>query len=167
MEFLFMKSKLFLAALALTACGKPQTTASVVKDDSVNAQSSLCATYAKTQDLVSFKSVNPLTETVSTVEKAMIQAAVLNNDNSTPVTPDEAIDIFSDKENGGSLGGTVSYFKITHNGKEKTVANATYYPGDNEYGALFQIWTYSDGSQHAGMIGTIGDSDIYCLTPAN
>ncbi len=70
-----MKSKLFLAALALTACGKPQTTASVMKDDSVNKQYSLCATYAKTQDLVSFKSVNPLTETVSTVEKAMIQAA--------------------------------------------------------------------------------------------
>ena len=162
-----MKSQFILAALALTACGKPTTTASVVKDDSVTAQSSLCATYANTQDLVAFKSVNPLTETVSTMEKAMIQAAVLQTDNSTPVTPDEAIDIFSDKENGGSLGGTVSYFKVMHGGREKTLANVTYYPGDNEYGSLFQIWTFSDGSQHAGMIGTIGDSDIYCLTPAN
>ncbi len=162
-----MKSQLILATLALTACGKPTTTASVVKDDSVTPQTSLCATYANTGDLVAFKSVNPLTESITTMEKAMIQAAVLHTDNSTPVTPDEAVDIFSDKENDGSLGGKVSYFKVKHGGNEKTLANVTYYPGDNEYGALFQIWTYSDGSQYAGMIGTIGDSDIYCLTPAN
>ncbi len=160
-----MKIKLIFIALAVTACGKPTATSSI-KDDSVTAQSSLCATYAKTDDLVAFKSVNPFDQAVSDLEKAMIQTAVLMTD-TTAVTPDQAVEIFADKEHGGSLGGTVAYYKVTHGGNEKTLANVTYYPGDNEYGALFQIWTWSNGNQSAGMIGTIGDSDIYCLTPAN
>ena len=96
----------------------------------------------------------------------MIQTAVLMTDSSTPVTPDQAVDIFADKENDGTLGGTVAYYKVKQGSNEKTLANVTYYPGDNEYGALFQIWTFSSGFQSVGMIGTIGDSDIYCLTPA-
>jgi hypothetical protein len=161
-----MKMKMILVALAVTACGKPAATSSV-KDNVVSTPVSLCATYAKTEDLVAFKSVTPFEETVTDLEKAMIQTAVLMTDSATAVTPDQALDIFSDKENGGSLGGSVSYFKVNHAGKEKTLANVTFYPGDNEYGALFQIWTYSDGNLSAGMIGTIEDSDIYCLTPAN
>jgi len=166
MEFQDMKIRMILVALAVTACGQ-QTATSSIKDDSVARQPSLCETYAATEDMIAYKSVNPLDEAVSDLEKVMIQTAVLVTGLSAPVTPDQAVDIFSDRENGGSLGGTVSYYKIMHRGSEKTLANVTFYPGDNEYGSLFQIWTYGAGSQSAGIIGTIGDSDIYCLTPAN
>jgi len=167
MENSNMKIKMILVALAVTSCGKPTATSSI-KDDTGPSQLSLCATYVASEDLTELKSVNPFTETVSNLEKAMIQTVVLINNTSTPVTPDEAVDIFSDRDNRGTLGGTVTYFKINHYGREKTLANVSFYPGDNEYGALFQIWAYGHGDRSAAsMIGTIEDSDIYCLTPAN
>ncbi len=154
-----MKTKLFVAVLALSGCGQAAPTSTV--NDSPSTALSLCETFAKSEDLAAFKVVKPAEEALSPMEKAMIQAAVLSTD-LTPVTPEQALDIFTDKDNGGSLGGDITYFKIQHNGREKLLANATYYPGDNEYGALFEVWTFDDGTQSAGMIGEIGDSDVYC-----
>jgi hypothetical protein len=159
-----MKFKLILMTLALSACGRaPVTTSSSLKDDTATTTKSACAVYASTT-LDAYKTVNPLSEAVTASEKAMIQTAVLVSGIDTPVTPDEALDIFTDKENDGSLGGAISYFKVTVNNKEKTIASVAYFPGDNEYGALFQIHTYGNGDTSASLIGTIGDSDVYCLT---
>lgn len=159
-----MKFKTILLTLALSACGRaPVNAVSSVKDDTAAPSKSPCAVYASTE-LDAFKTVNPLNEAVTASEKAMIQTSVLVSGIDTPVTPDQALDIFTDKENGGSLGGAINYFKVTINGKEKTIAAVAYFPGDNEYGALFQIYTYGNGDTSASLIGTIGDSDVYCLT---
>lgn len=155
---------MILMTLALSACGRaPVASNSTVKDNTVVSNKSLCATYAS-EELDAYKTVNPFEEAVTASEKAMIQTAVLVSGHDTALTPDEALNIFADKDNDGSLGGFINYFKVTINGKEKTMASVAYYPGDNEYGALFQIYTYGDGATSASLIGTIGDSDVYCLT---
>jgi|GEM_PF-2886174 len=163
-----MKSVILVSVLAFSACGLPgaksQSPASQLKDETATSES-LCAAWGRHENLSAFKIVKPFSEAVSDLEKAMIQVAVMQTDSSTPVTPDQAVDIFADRDNGGSLAGEVSYFKMRHGRGEKTLALATYYPGDNEYGALFQVWTFENGTQQVGMIGTIGDSDLYCLTP--
>ena len=157
-----LRITLVLATL-LASCGNQASKDSAASLKDETTRESLCAAWGRQENLTAFKVVKPLENELTDVEKAMIQVAVMQSDSSTPVTPDQAVDIFSDRENGGSLGGDISYFKFRHGRSEKTVALATYYPGDNEYGALFEVWTFDNGSQNVGMIGTIGDSDLYCL----
>jgi hypothetical protein len=152
-----MKAIYIVATLAMTACGQSQPTASTVKD-ATNAPS-LCEFWAKSDNLAASRVVQPRDQELSKFELGMVQHTVLHV-TGEPVTPAESLAIFTDADNGGSLGGQIEYYEIGG----KTLANVTYYPGDNEYGLLFQVWTFDDGSQSLGMIGSIGDSDRYCLT---
>ena len=131
----------------------------------------LCSVFAKTRDsrnpvsVVSTKDVSKLTE----VQVKMIQLSVLVNDvhyESRPLNVEDTIAIFNDTYNGrdGSLGGDISFYEIKAPGaKTKKIALVTYFPGDNEYGAVFAMNSYADGHEAASFIGTVGDSDIACL----
>jgi len=162
-----MKTRIFVAALFLSACGQgvgnSASSASLADGPTPVAQESLCRTFTNLEEPTAERIVTPFTDAVSSVETAMIQMAVLSTDSTTPVTPDQALAIFADKDNEGSLGGTIEYFKVMHNNREKTVIRAVYFPGDNEYGVLFRQIVYGNGQIHVGMIGTIGDSDVYCM----
>lgn len=164
------KATLIVFTLAATACGNAANdTPSAVKDDQpAPARTSLCEVYASsTQNIDFYKVVDPTTDALSPSEEAMIQTAVIVGGMEDALTPDEAIDIFTDRENGGDLGGNISYAKLLVNGNEQVLARVTYYPGDNEYGALFRIWSYQDGRTQHTFIGTVGDRDVYCLTYRN
>jgi hypothetical protein len=157
-----MKREIFAIALTLSACG--QSSDSVVAADSPSsaASKSACETFATTENLVATKTVRPLEAAISANEKLMIQTAVLLSVEEA-LTPDQAVDVFTDRENGGSLGGDISYFEVKAGRKTASIAKVTFFPGDNEYGALFRVWKYDNGQVSSSLIGTIGDSDIYCL----
>jgi len=67
----------------------------------------------------------------------------------------------------GDLGGDIRYFQVKYkNGNKsrtKNIAYVTYFPGDNEYGAIYYIYKSRSGSKYASLIGTVGDSDLYYL----
>lgn len=85
-------------------------------------------------------------------EKKLIHTTVSLEDWRGPLTTDEAIEAFFDFWEGevGSLAGSIRYYKI--NGKSITLVS--YYPGDNEYGAIF--------GENNKLIARIGDSEIVC-----
>src|SRR5687768_12773363 len=116
-----MKLVALLSALAVTACGQNHQSSSIAGEPSTAAPKSLCEAYAQAtaseQELEAFKVVKPSESKLSPMELAMIQTAVLLVDTS-PVTPQAALDIFTDKENGGSLGGDISYSKLKVRGKD-------------------------------------------------
>jgi hypothetical protein len=157
-----MKLKALLASVALTACGQaPVNSQAHSQSDSQN-QKTLCQAFAELEEPVAATIMNPAQVQPSANELSMIQTTVLLS-HVEAVTPSQALDIFTDKENGGSLGGDISYFKIKQGNRTKTLAKVVYYPGDNEYGAIFEVWTFENGNQSSGLIGKIGDSDLYCL----
>ena len=125
----------------------------------VEKKKSLCEMMAHDEGVQHVKTIEldgkPDVE-LKDVEKAMIQMSVLSSTGGQAYTPKEAVGIFTDTFDGrdGGLGGAISYFEVDG----KTVAKATFYPGDNEYGLLFRIY-----KSYASQIGTVGDSDIYCL----
>lgn len=90
------------------------------------------------------------------LEKEMIHLTVTLQDWLKGASRQEALKIFADiRENGqpGDLAGEILYFRIS--GKE--YAFALYYPGDNEYGAYFEL----KGSSYK-LIAEIHDSEIIC-----
>jgi hypothetical protein len=121
---------------------------------------SLCETYiqADENDLLQSVSVlDPAVDDVSSYELGLIQSAVLFGDPSSPLTPQEALDIFLDKPHGYNAG-TIVYGSVAHGAKKFTAAKVIYYPGDNPYGAIFVIH-----SAYADLLGIIRDGDITCL----
>ncbi|MCX6126014.1 MAG: hypothetical protein NTV34_14875 [Proteobacteria bacterium] len=130
-----------------------------------------CSVFAKTRDslnpvsIIGTKNFSKLTE----VQVKMIQLSVLVNDvhyESRPLNLEDTIAIFNDTYNGrdGSLGGDISFYEVKAPGaKTKKIALVTYFPGDNEYGAVFAMNSYADGHETASFIGSVGDSDIACL----
>jgi hypothetical protein len=138
------------AGLAFAANSNPSTTGS---------QENVCSVLATGDAPVGFKTVVPFQDTLTDVEKGMIQLAVLITDPSTPVTPEQALEIFSDLHNDFSLRGDIVYFNVG----SKTYAYVTWFPGDNTYGAVFRIFTYDNGTVSANLVAKITDSDAYCL----
>lgn len=113
-------------------------------------------------DLSVERSVEAYGAQLSQVEIGMIQSVMLIDYVTVPVSADVAVKTFSDAENEGSNGGSLTYTKLVLNSRDVTVVRVTYYPGDNEYGALF-LYRQSEGSAHASLIGTVSDGDISCL----
>lgn len=124
-----------------------------------SSEENVCAVLATGDVPNGFKTVVPYQDTLTDVEKGMIQLAVLITDPSTPVTPEQALEIFSDLHNDFSLRGDIVYFKVG----SKTYAYVTWFPGDNTYGAVFRIFTYEGGTVSASLVAKISDSDAYCL----
>jgi hypothetical protein len=136
-----------------------------------SAATDWCSLFAKTRDslnpisVVGTKDVSTLTE----VQVKMIQLSVLVNDvhyESRPLNIEDTIALFNDTYNGrdGSLGGDISFYEVkAPRAKTKKIALVNYFPGDNEYGAIFAMDSYADGHEAASFIGTVGDGDIACL----
>lgn len=159
-------------ATVSTACGSSGNTqtAKFSEDVPVPTNETTCSVYARDVESMRFnKTVDPARDDISDVEKAMIQTVALLTIRDRPLTPDEAVAIFTDRLDGrsGSLGGDISYAEILVNGAFQHIARVVYYPGDNEYGAIFRIRTGHDGSFSAKIEAYIGDSDVYCLTYAD
>lgn len=125
-----------------------------------------CETYAAANNLPSVRVVNPATDVLTDVEKGMIQTTILVGNPGQPMTLEQAIAQFTDAENDGSNGGSLVYSKIKVGNRTRTVVRATYYPGDNEYGVLFQQ-TSAQAGIYVDMLGTIQDGDIVCLSYQN
>lgn len=88
-------------------------------------------------------------------EKQMIHRTITLQDWLKGTSKEEAMQIFADFYNGrqGSNAGEIVYLNV--NGKEIAVVH--YWPGDNEYGAYYEI---RNGAFR--LIATIGDSFITC-----
>lgn len=92
----------------------------------------------------------------SAIEKKMIHKAVSNQEWLGKLTEKEALDLFGDFHGGrepGSNAGSITYFKVDG----KKIALVTYYPGDNEYGAFFEVT-----GPRFRMLAQVGDSFIEC-----
>jgi hypothetical protein len=125
---------------------------------------SLCETALKRESLTS-SSVVEYGTTFSKQELSMIQSTVLLVNNDEPINIDPALDVFFDRVDGrrGSLGGSINYYSYhTPTGREKKMAVVTYYPGDNEYGAIFDILSYGD-LLRPSLAGLIHDGEVSCL----
>ena len=91
-------------------------------------------------------------------EKQMIHLAVSQQSYLSGITREEAISNFADIGYDGlpsSNAGEIKYYKL--NGAEMAIVH--YYPGDNEFGAIFSI---KPGARAPKMIATIDDSFITC-----
>lgn len=84
------------------------------------------------------------------VEKQMIHLTVSLQDWLNGISRVEALDLFVE----GSSDGEIAYFQL--NGKE--VALVHYWPGDNEYGAFFEM-----NNSAFRLMAEIRDSEIVCL----
>jgi hypothetical protein len=134
-----------------------------------------CKTFSKTRESLSATTVIDTKDVskLTTEQVKMIQLAVLVNSvhyEDRPLGVEDTLEIFNDTYGGrtGSLGGDISIFDLkARSGKTQKVALVVYYPGDNEYGALFALNTYSDGVESSSFIGTVGDSDVRCLNYVN
>lgn len=126
------------------------------------AAPSLCEIYAHASEsaLKTLKTTDPAQDRLSKSEQAMIQLAVMTNHASEPMTAEQALDEFIDKAGRGSNAGKLHYFSIVGQNPAHTIVSVTYYPGDNEYGALFSQF-HEDGP--VDLIGLIQDGDIQCL----
>lgn len=93
------------------------------------------------------------------LEKRMIHTFLATDYEGNVLTLAEALDQFADKHewsNGkpGSNAGSISYYRI--NGR--VLAQVHYWPGDNEFGAIYEI----KGTNHFKHLAAIVDSDIEC-----
>lgn len=88
-------------------------------------------------------------------EKEMIHLTVTLQDWQRGLSRQEALETFADFWEGkpGSNGGEIVYYNI--NGK--TIVLVHYWPGDNEYGAYYEL---KNGAHK--LIAEIGDSFISC-----
>ena len=89
-------------------------------------------------------------------EKRMIHLTVSTQSWLSGSSLEEALDIFGDFQDGrpGPNAGEIRYYKI----EQKTLALVHYWPGDNEYGAFFEV--KRDGSFK--MLARVEDSWINC-----
>ena len=110
--------------------------------------------YLKSNN-VPVREVDPAKNEVTENEKFMIQLAVLASDISGgPMDITRAIDLFIDKEFHGSGAGQINYFSVD----KYDYALVTYFPGDNEYGAIFKKTKKS--SNFTNLMATITDGDF-------
>ncbi|WP_408097983.1 hypothetical protein ACJVC5_03395 [Peredibacter sp. HCB2-198] len=89
------------------------------------------------------------------VEKQLIYTTVIQQDWRAGVSMKEALEIFGDYYDGklGSNSGEIKYFNV----KGQKFAIVHYWPGDNEYGAIFK---HINNQFH--LIASIGDGEISC-----
>jgi hypothetical protein len=98
-------------------------------------------------------------------ERGMVQTAMLIVNPTEPTSADAAVRQFSDADNEGLDGGNLVYSTLPYNARTVTVVRVTYFPGDNEYGALFTFRAGRDGlDDSADLVGLIQDGDVSCLT---
>jgi hypothetical protein len=109
------------------------------------------------------KTVEPRKDKLNKEEAALIQTTIHIVDPIESSTTESALEIFRDDSGDGAGAGQINYLSISINNKPVQLAKVVYFPGDNEYGAIFQLHTYS-GRLHADLIATTGDGDISCLT---
>lgn len=83
------------------------------------------------------------------VEKQMVHLAVSLQDWLSGVSKNEALEIFAED----SSDGEIIYYQV--DGKE--IAYVHYWPGDNEYGAFFEM-----GNKAFKLLAEIRDSEIVC-----
>lgn len=135
---------IFVSQAALAACPFGEDTNSLNQMAKVGALKKLATVSPKKQSLKSF-------------EIGMIQSVILAQDLSVPMTPKEALDVFNDVEYGGFSAGQIIYFTA----KKPSVRYAlvTYYPGENEYGAIFKVEDL-EGSLDIRKIADVQDSWI-------
>lgn len=92
----------------------------------------------------------------SSLEQRMIKVAVESDGYYKNLTMKEALELFADKSEWREIGynaGTISYTKF----KGKVFAKVVYYPGDNEYGAIFEV-----RAQSFHKLTAINDGDLVC-----
>lgn len=111
------------------------------------------------------ETVAPLSPSLTSAEKAMIQMTVLYANTEKPIVDfADALAVFADiRPNGevGSLGGQIEYFSV---GRSR-VAKVAFYPGDNTYGLIFNVFQYGEFTNPM-IVGTIADDSISCLMSA-
>lgn len=139
---------------------------SLIFSTSAFAAPSTCETYASTDDIPAIRIVEPATDTLTDVERGMIQTTILVGNSARPVTVEQAIAEFTDAAHGGSNGGNIVYSEIKVGNRTRTVVRVTFYPGENEYGLLFQE-TKKQSGIYVDLLGTIQDGDILCLNFQN
>ncbi len=119
-------------------------------------------------DLKPRKVVDPLQEPLSALENDLVFAAVLSSNlNGTVTSLTDALGAFKDVDGQGTNAGQISYFDIEVKGQPVTVARVTYFPGENEYGALFRYNLGSSGFAFASLLGLVQDGDLSCLVFQN
>lgn len=92
----------------------------------------------------------------SPMEQRMIKEAVEADGFYPNITMKEALELFADKSSYRDIGynaGSIFYTRF----KNTVLAKVVYYPGDNEYGAIFEI----KGARFR-MITAINDGDLVC-----
>ncbi len=128
------------------------------------AERNICETYRATEDtVVAREVVDPAVATIEAYQLGMVQASILVENPAQPLTPSEALAAFTDAENQGANGGNLTTYLMPYERSHAFLVRATYFPGENEYGALFEIHV-GGGYERADLIGTIRDGDISCLT---
>ena len=90
------------------------------------------------------------------VEKQMIHLTVTQQDYLAGSTKEESLEIFGDYYNGsqGSNAGLIKYYEVDG----QKLAYVHYFPGDNEYGAFFEI--SNNGSFK--LFASVNDGGIIC-----
>lgn len=127
---------------------------------SMSHAATLCEIYVEAEEndfLQSVSVLDPAVDDLSSFELGLIQSTILIGNPSEPLTPQEALDVFLDKPFGYNAGQIV-YGSVAHGPKKFTAAKVVYYPGDNQYGAIFVIHP-----SYAGILAIINDGDINCL----
>jgi len=141
---------LFLAALPASAATK-----------------NLCQTYAAAgeKDLKVVKEVVAFKATLTKEQMGMIQATIVARNPAKPHSAEAALAEFTDKQNQGSNGGNLTYTEMKFGKRDATVVRVTYFPGDNEYGAIFKTWKSNkdEAGDFVDMIGFVSDGSIECL----
>ncbi len=120
-------------------------------------------------ELVTLSEVeNP--ESLTERQAALVHLSVMAVNTGQVFTLQQALDTFFDVEYSGDSAGSVLNIQLENQVTEGPWGGVvsfnlvTYFPGDNEYGALFHTITYEDGLVDSTLIGTVNDSDILCLT---
>ena len=94
----------------------------------------------------------------TTLEKKMIFQAVALQEWLEIKTQQDALNSFGDFNDGamepGNMAGSVDYYEV----KGQTIVLVTYFPGDNEYGSIFEL----KASGAAKMVASVEDSFISC-----
>ena len=93
----------------------------------------------------------------SALEQQMIKVAVESDGYYRDLSIKEALEIFADKNQWHDVGynsGSIFYSRY----KGAVLAKVVYYPGDNEYGAIFQVRSGS-----FKKLAEVHDGDLGCL----
>lgn len=111
--------------------------------------------YLSDEDIPVFKTSGTHGKFTS-LEQRMIKEAVEADGFYRDLNMKEALELFADKSEYREIGynaGSIFYTKF----KNSVLAKVVYYPGDNEYGAIFEI----KGTQFK-KITAINDGDLVC-----